>query len=86
MLVGSALKSAIMSSVVATPVAVTVTVEAQAPEAIALVPRVAVPLAIVVVLPLAGGIHCGADPEPSVDSTYPDVPAARRVGAPDAPP
>jgi hypothetical protein len=45
--VGSALKSAMMLSVVATPVAATVTTVAQALEAIALVPIVAVPLAMV---------------------------------------
>ena len=46
-LVGSALKSAMMLSVVAVPVAVPVTTVAQAPEEIADVPRALEPLAIV---------------------------------------
>lgn len=49
--VGSALKSAMMLSVVAVPVAEVVTTVAQAPEPIALVPRADVPLAIVCVVP-----------------------------------
>ena len=49
MLVGSALKSAMMLSVVAVPVAVVVITGAQAPEAISVVRRAEVPLAIVFV-------------------------------------
>ena len=46
---GEALKSAMMSSVAATPVAVVVTVVAHEPDPIALVPIADVPLAIVIV-------------------------------------
>src|ERR1700723_3095494 len=62
--VGSELKSMMMSSVLRTPVAVTVTTDAHDADAIAEVPRVIVPLAIVVVPdpevpPLAGAIRIG---------------------------
>jgi hypothetical protein len=50
---GSALKSAAISSVVAAPDAVAVTVVAQAPEEIAVVPRDTVPLATVITVPKA---------------------------------
>ena len=50
MLVGSLLKPQISASVLATPVAVTVTVDALAPLAMALVPKLAVPLATVCVV------------------------------------
>jgi hypothetical protein len=52
--VGSLLNPTSITSVVATPVAVEVTTVAQAPEAMALVPSAAVPLAIVT------GIEYGA--------------------------
>ncbi len=74
--VGSALKSAIMLSVVATPVAEVVTAEAHAPDEIEPVPSAEVPLAIVVVplLAMLFGVTTNAvTGEPNPVSVYGDV-------------
>src|SRR5689334_22467788 len=79
--VGSALKSAMILSVVAVPVALAVTTVAQAADEIADVPRAAVPFAIVCVIPvILTAPVCGVPPSiATLDTGAPGIQVATFV-------